>query len=514
MNGLNYNTRLINCQTNSINCLDKKVKCIDRKVKCLCDKFKNFNPSNPIVPGSYTEFTDTTYTSTIFDSLEIGQNILANNGNINAVAEDSTTGNIYIAGDIRFNSAGGVGVRGIAMWDGTTWSSLGGGLTGSGIINTLSYNEDSGLLYAAGLFSEIGGVSANNIAAWNGTTWSALTSGTDDEVYALFSIGSNVIVGGDFANAGGSPRDFITGWDGTAWFPQGTTFGSTIDSTVYSIDYDSTNSIIYVGGDFGSPSQGAAAADTTTSPYTWNALGAGTNDTVFAVALDTTNNILYVGGSFSMAGGMAIPHIAQWSVGGGSWSAVGTGLDNQVISLAMDNTNGILYIDGTFDFTGTTNVSSLATWDGTTMEEFLPSSISGGVYLDSNNDVYRFGVYHTLASYEVFGFVKIIPDSSLTATSGSALETYLNSQSDGFYEILIKPLQDDTNLLYLNKQNLIITQDGQNIINTTLPISNDSLVINNGTNHNIFWSGFAKAGTFTVNITGALGAVVAVRVSA
>ena len=60
---------------------------------------------------------------------------------------------------VNFGEPGGV--SGIARWDGTAWYSLGEGISGGA--RTLMV-DDSGLLYAGGLFDAAGGISVASIA--------------------------------------------------------------------------------------------------------------------------------------------------------------------------------------------------------------------------------------------------------------------------------------------------------------------------------------------------------------
>src|SRR6185503_7776777 len=104
----------------------------------------------------------------------------------------------------------------VAMWDGTTWSALGSGTSGA-VQALLAYDDDGAgpnlpLVYAGGFFASAGGATVNRIAVWNGSTWSSLAGGmTGAVVYslALFDddgAGPNppaVYAAGSFTSAGG-----------------------------------------------------------------------------------------------------------------------------------------------------------------------------------------------------------------------------------------------------------------------------------------------------------------------
>ena len=85
--------------------------------------------------------------------------------------------------------AGGVVANGIAKWNGTAWSPLGSGMSGTGgrtVFALTVYDDGTGAaLYAGGIFTGAGGVPADHVAKWNGTSWSALGNGTQGPVDSL-----------------------------------------------------------------------------------------------------------------------------------------------------------------------------------------------------------------------------------------------------------------------------------------------------------------------------------------
>jgi hypothetical protein len=74
-------------------------------------------------------------------------------------------GELYVGGG--FTSP----YKGIAKWNGSTWSSVGGGVTNPGLGDVFNLKVHNGKLYAAGQFSEIGGVNAPYLAQWDGIQW-------------------------------------------------------------------------------------------------------------------------------------------------------------------------------------------------------------------------------------------------------------------------------------------------------------------------------------------------------
>jgi len=95
-----------------------------------------------------------------------------------AVFDDGSGEALYAVG--RFSSLDGIpGTSMIARWNGTAWSSVGGGLTPTtstgGLEASVVFNDGSGpALYVAGNAFFGTGVSTTNVAKWNGTAWAAV----------------------------------------------------------------------------------------------------------------------------------------------------------------------------------------------------------------------------------------------------------------------------------------------------------------------------------------------------
>jgi trimeric autotransporter adhesin len=132
--------------------------------------------------------------------------------NATAIAVIGT--NVYFAG--LFTTAGGVPVSRIAKWDGNSWSSVGGGIVGNGMINALAAVGTN--LYAGGTFTNMGGVTVSRIARWDGNSWSSPGSGVSSTVYALTGRGPSLYAGGVFRIAGSNASYFIGRWNESANF--------------------------------------------------------------------------------------------------------------------------------------------------------------------------------------------------------------------------------------------------------------------------------------------------------
>jgi hypothetical protein len=248
---------------------------------------------------------------------------LGHNAIVCSLALDQA-GNLFAGGF--FNPLSGGPAGNIARWDGTNWSALGAGLTGAPLhgyysnpgVLALAF-DSSGNLYAGGSFTTAGTVPASSLAVWNGSSWSSVGAGLTGgnlqygtplpEVNVLLGDGAgNVYVGGQFTNAGGISANSIAKWDGKNW----STFGSGVVpliSGIYTLALD-TSGHIYAGGNFGYIGGIYANYIAKWDGSGWNALGSGVNASVGSLVFDQSGN-LYVGGYFTTAGTNTSHSIAQ-----------------------------------------------------------------------------------------------------------------------------------------------------------------------------------------------------------
>ncbi len=134
------------------------------------------------------------------------------NNKVNALA--SGNGKIYAGGT--FTQSGATALNHIAQWDGSSWSALGNGLTGTSSANVLGIALAGTNVYVGGQnITNASGVIVSNIAVWNGASWSSLGSGTEfgRNCVALAASGNDVYAGGNFNWAGDKPAQFIAHWN-------------------------------------------------------------------------------------------------------------------------------------------------------------------------------------------------------------------------------------------------------------------------------------------------------------
>jgi len=332
----------------------------------------------------------------------LGSGITGFEGNPGAVYHMAWQSNqLYVAGP--FTGAGNVGASQVARWDGSNWWSL-GGQTSKGLTWDLGFAQsllgDGTNLYAGGFFTDAGNVLANGIASWDGTNWSALGSGLTGTfssplaqgAKALAILGGNLYAGGNFTTAGGMSAPGIAYWDGSNWNP----VSGGVDWVVQALAPAYGNSL-YVGGSFtnadGLPSQGIALVDQSGNWYGTGGVSGG-NGSVLALAEDDVNGILYAAGNFRSAGGVGATNLAAWN--GSSWSPLGSGMNNSVAALALA-TNGILYAGGPFTSANGVAVNHIASWNGTNWSP-LGSGLAGSgatvaAILINGTNVYVTGVF-------------------------------------------------------------------------------------------------------------------------
>ena len=146
-------------------------------------------------------------------------------GEIRAITTVGT--DIYVGGD--FQRAGGLNglpVNSIAKWNGTSWSSLGGGVVYRDILDSYVFaiTAVGTHIYAGGYFLSAGGVPTTSIARWDGQSWHSVGGGVQWDAYgggsinAFGVIGDRLFGGGAFLAAGGNRSIHYFGqWNGTSW---------------------------------------------------------------------------------------------------------------------------------------------------------------------------------------------------------------------------------------------------------------------------------------------------------
>lgn len=120
-----------------------------------------------------------------------------------------------------FTLASNVNATGVARWNGAEWSAMGDGLSGGLFPIVQSVTElENGDLIASGNFLTSGNVPVNRIARWNGSTWTSLGTGASGSgvrsVSAIAALASGeLIAGGEFTEIGNVISPHFARWTET-----------------------------------------------------------------------------------------------------------------------------------------------------------------------------------------------------------------------------------------------------------------------------------------------------------
>jgi cysteine-rich repeat protein len=265
---------------------------------------------------------------------------------------------IYAAGEIVEDRATGAPLPGIASWDGTAWSPVGGGVTrttGTPSISAMLATDDH--LYVGGHFDHAGAIPTIGLARWDGAAWTGIGDllapfGEPGGASAFLEIGDDLYVAGYFESAGGVAASNIAKWDGVSWSPLG---AGLPDSAGY-LATDGTN--VYAGGNaLISMWDGASW----TTVWDGNAMAGGPPGSVRGLV--AIGDYLYAGGSeFSI--GIATG-VARWD--GSDWTALGSGVTaknefNQAEIRGMFADGDRLIVAGNFYRAGGKVSEDLAVW--------------------------------------------------------------------------------------------------------------------------------------------------------
>ncbi len=281
----------------------------------------------------------------------------------------------------------------LGAWDGSSWTSMGGG---SGAIHALEvYDDGSGsALYVGGEFTSVGTLSgANSIARWTPAGWSLVGSGVSGGAapavldFTIHDDGSGpaLVVAGRFTNAGGVAGSCVARWNGS-W----STFSGTFSNEVRAVASfnDGSGARIYAGGSF-SASGGIGAANLVRrNGSTWSALPSlSSSSAVLTLATSTASGAgteLLIGAedaiSFTNAGVPGTSYgCALWS--GSTWTQMNANPIPAPAGSTTFTTGGArafadfdpgtgprAYVLGGFPQLAGVGVNGLARWNGTAIE--------------------------------------------------------------------------------------------------------------------------------------------------
>lgn len=207
----------------------------------------------------------------------------------------------------------------IARWNGTVWSSVGGGLFGSHLNPPPAVDSiarlPSGDLVVAGQFT----IPAGRIGRWDGTAWHGMStgwpvSGITEPVPALLVMpnGDLIASGGKYVFQLGAPYvdPYVASWNGSSWGALGTLdsvgFGQSRSFALLPLP----NGDILAGGRSVTANGGATNTLVRWNGSTWSNVASGLAGDVRALCTEPDGSVL-VGGSFVASGTVPTTGLAQ-----------------------------------------------------------------------------------------------------------------------------------------------------------------------------------------------------------
>ena len=273
-------------------------------------------------------------------------------------------GDWYVAG--QFTTAGGQSANRVARWDGHSWHPLGTGMNGQASAIEV-YN---GEIHVSGGFLTAGGVDAFRIARWDGANWHevpGIDSAFNCRVLTVF--GESLMMGGEIFEANGQQVNNITRWDGQSWHPLGAGVSSPPDA--FGTVHDRVFALKTIGDDLIVGGQFISAGGVTVNRIArwdgehWHALGDGLAFSVHAI--EWHNGQLIAGGDLSDCA-FCQGRVSRWvpenqdePFGAGQWEQMGSIFDRPVHALEIYQ--GELIVGGSFTTNGPVIANLLAKWD-------------------------------------------------------------------------------------------------------------------------------------------------------
>jgi hypothetical protein len=144
------------------------------------------------------------------------------NGTVASLAVSNVEGPAKLFACGLFKNSGAVSaLNGIARWNGAAWSPLGTGFQPQGFGSTeialtmTTWNDGGGeSLYVGGQIGSAGSVQTPGLARWNGSAWSEVGGGLSGVALCFAELPPSIglVVGGGFSAAGGVPSVNLARW--------------------------------------------------------------------------------------------------------------------------------------------------------------------------------------------------------------------------------------------------------------------------------------------------------------
>lgn len=309
---------------------------------------------------------------------------------------------LFLGGD--FTRIGSTAARGVARYDGTNLSEVGGGLVGSvGSLVVLDVGTGP-RLYATGLFTPVGST-PTSVARLDGNTWTPLgaailgaTGATSAFATCLavydFGAGPTLFVGGSFAGGFLGNGECVRRWNGASWVSLGSEgpgahpFFFTPEVHALAVFDDGTGAKLYAGGRFHVVSGANATGVARWNGASWETVTLGTLNGPFGEGSLVTSLAvhdfgagprLHAAGAFVLGGATrSLAHFAN-----GAWVEDSLAAEDSALRLAsIAGSGGVaggLYLLGSFWSTNPPHSDSIARWDGTQVHAVGTTSSIGGI---------------------------------------------------------------------------------------------------------------------------------------
>lgn len=300
---------------------------------------------------------------------------------------------LFVGGTFSF--AGGTPANNIAAWDGTSWETLGLGVSGAVFALTIFDDGNGPQLYVAGdhasaggQFSDANGNPLRHLARWNGSQWSGLPGGAPGDRVSALGVhdsgnGPELYASGQFLAIGGQPFTRIAKWNGASWAALGSGLESGSVRSFASFD-NGDGPMMWISGNLFTVGGINVRRIARWSGTQWLDGHAGNTGSAATGDLIVHQGSLYVGsGNFSSAPFSCVG--LNWGkvlrLQGTTWTCLGGGFDDFVLALASfdDGTGPALYAGGKFDGYGwdhnyNQEMQRVARWNGFQWEAIAPGS--------------------------------------------------------------------------------------------------------------------------------------------
>ncbi len=216
----------------------------------------------------------------------------------------------------------------VARWNGSTWTSPGGGFASETYRSIVYQNE----MWVAGGYQELLNHGSGNLWKWSGTAWQAQGGGDFGLPFALAEWNGKLIIGGVFASVGGVPANCVAMWNGSSWSALGAGLNAAVSNLIVS------NGELYASGEFWLSGSDSVPGIARWNGTKWVSVGGGVSSNWAAHALGSGAGSLWQGGSWDQIGGVpGYNNVARWD--GSSWSALGSGTNGPVLALFVDGSD-------------------------------------------------------------------------------------------------------------------------------------------------------------------------------